>query len=78
MEKYISFSLGCMDFIDLFLYISAPLGKLVKYLAKEGVSKFQHMAENFDADQLPLLLRKQVYPYDYFDSDIIFADFPTT
>lgn len=31
------------------------------------------MAENFDADKLPLLLRKQVYPYDYFDSDIRFA-----
>ena len=36
MEKYISFSLGCMDFIDSFQFMSSLLEKLVENLAKEG------------------------------------------
>jgi hypothetical protein len=36
MEKYILFSLGCMDFIDSFQFMSSLLEKLVENLAKEG------------------------------------------
>ena len=36
MEKYISFSLGCMDFIDSFQFMSSSFEKLIDNLAKEG------------------------------------------
>jgi len=68
MEKYISFSMGCMDFIDSFQFMSSSLAKLVCNLAKEGPTKFKHMTSYFGDQNLSLLLRKQVYPYEYFDS----------
>ncbi|CAG2208295.1 unnamed protein product [Mytilus edulis] len=74
MEKYISFSLGCMDFIDSLQFMSSSLQKLVENLAKEGSSKFRHMTSPFGEEQISLLLRKQVYPYEYFDSEAKFAE----
>jgi hypothetical protein len=47
MEKYISFSLGCMDFIDSFQFMSSSLDRLVENLAKEGPQKFTHMTDYF-------------------------------
>ena len=74
MEKYISFSLGCMDFIDSFQFMSASLEKLICNLSKEGQDKFPHMSTHFDNDYIGLLLRKQVYPYDYFDGPERFSE----
>ncbi|XP_041361144.1 uncharacterized protein LOC121377277 [Gigantopelta aegis] len=74
MEKYISFSLGCMGFIDSFQFMNFSLEKLVNNLAKEGPSKFNNMTQHFGADQLALLLRKQVYPYEYFDLEDKFIE----
>jgi hypothetical protein len=61
MEKYISFSLGCMDFIDSFQFMSSSLERLVENLAKEGPRKFTHMTDYFGKEKIDLLLRKQVY-----------------
>ena len=74
-EKYISFSLGKLDLIDTFQFMSTSLEKLVDNLAKEGEHKFQHLrsyiqqshGENEDI-KLELLSRKGVYPYRYMDS----------
>ncbi|CAG2230513.1 unnamed protein product [Mytilus edulis] len=74
MEKYISFSLGCMDFIDSLQFMSSSLQKLVENLAKEGSSKFRHMTSHFGEEQISLLLRKQVYPYEYFVSEAKFVE----
>ena len=74
MEKYVSFSLGCMDFIDSFQFMSASLEKLICNLLKEGQDKFPHMSTHFGVDNIGLLLRKQVYPYDYFDGPEKFAE----
>ena len=74
MEKYISFSLGCMDFIDSFQFMSSSLEKLVDNLAKEGPTKFHHMTEYFGTEKIDLLLRKQVYPYEYLDSECKFTE----
>ena len=74
MEKYVSFSLGCMDFIDSFQFMSASLEKLICNLSKEGQDKFPHMSTHFGDDDIGLLLRKQVYPYDYFDGPEKFAE----
>ncbi|XP_033761654.1 uncharacterized protein LOC117343421 [Pecten maximus] len=67
MEKYISFSLGCMDFIDSFQFLQTSLDKLMENLAKEGAEKFEHMSQYFGTDNLDLFLQKQVFPYDYCD-----------
>ena len=74
MEKYISFSMGCMDFIDSFQFMSSSLENLVANLAKEGSSKFHHLAQHFSEEELPILLRKGVYPYDYVETPINFQD----
>jgi hypothetical protein len=74
MEEYISFSLGCMDFIDSFQFMSSSLEKLIENLAKEGPKTFKHMMTYFDDDNITLLLRKQVYPYEYFDSESKFIE----
>ena len=69
MEKYISFSMGKLDFIDSFQFMSSSLAKLVDNLAKEGPSKFPHVSNVFsDQEKIDLLLRKGVYPYEYIDS----------
>ncbi|VDI33244.1 Hypothetical predicted protein [Mytilus galloprovincialis] len=47
MEKYISFSLGCMDFIDSLQFMSSSLQKLVENLAKEDVLALADVFENF-------------------------------
>ena len=67
MEKYISFSVGHLDFIDSLQFMNAPLQKLVSNLAKEGDAKFQVLKRYIAADKVPLLLRKGVYPYHYID-----------
>ena len=57
-----------MDFIESFQFMSSSLEKLVDNLAKEGSQKFNHMKEHFGDEHIPLLLKKQIYPYEYFDS----------
>ena len=74
MEKYISCSMGCMDFIDSLQFMNSSLENLVANLAKEGSSKFHHLAQHFSEEKLPILLRKGVYPYDYVETPINFQD----
>ena len=74
MEKYISFSMGSMDFIDSFQFMSSSLENLVANLAKEGSTKFPHLSKHFPEEKLPLLLRKGVYPYDYVEGPLTFQE----
>ena len=67
MEKYVSFSMGSMDFIDSFQFLPTSLEKLVGNLKEPD---FKHLSKTFAPDKLSLLLRKGVYPYDYVDSPI--------
>ena len=67
MEKYISFSIGHLDFLDSIQFMNASLEKLVSNLAKEGDAKFHVLKRYIEASKVPLLLRKGVYPYDYMD-----------
>ena len=74
-EKYISFSMGKLDFIDTFQFLSTSLEKLVLNLAKEGSEKFIHLRHYvekehpcFIEEKLKLLMRKGVYPYEYMGS----------
>lgn len=63
IEKYISFSIGKLDFIDSLQFLNTSLEKLVCNLDKEVDEKFKVN----DPSKIPLLLRKGVYPYDYMD-----------
>ena len=67
-EKYISFSIGNLSFVDSYQFLSASLETLVTNLAKEGEEKFHVLKRFVDQEKIHLLLRKGVYPYEYFDS----------
>ena len=68
-ERYISFSLLGLRFIDSLQFMNASLEKLVSNLANEGKDKFKVLCKEIvDEQQQDLLLRKGVYPYDYVDS----------
>ena len=43
MKKYISFSIGKLDFIDSLQFMNSSLGLLVGNLAKEGPTMFYHL-----------------------------------
>jgi hypothetical protein len=66
-EKYISFSIDNLDFINSLQFMNASLDKLVSNLAKDCADKFPTLKKYIDSDKVPLLLRKGVHPYDYMD-----------
>jgi len=68
MERYISFSLGGLRFIDSFQFLGTSLEKLVTNLAQDGKQHFIHLCRHFtDQAEQDMLLRKGVFPYDYVD-----------
>ncbi|GFU60970.1 uncharacterized protein NPIL_654521 [Nephila pilipes] len=69
-EKYISFSKNVSNdfqlrFLDSFKFMPSSLENLIKTLKKD---EFKYMKQYFDSEKIDLLLRKGVFPYDYFDS----------
>lgn len=69
MERYVSFSVGDLRFIDSFQFMSSSLETLVNNMACEGFSNFKHFSNHFKDDETAKsLLRKNVYCYDYIDS----------
>ncbi|MCG7879165.1 MAG: C2H2-type zinc finger protein [Candidatus Thiodiazotropha endolucinida] len=68
-ERYVSFSLGGLRFIDSFQFLPSSLENLVEDLAQDGLQAFPHLrSEINDEVKANLLLRKGVYPYEYMDS----------
>ena len=64
MQKFISFSLGDLQFIDSLQFLPSSLEKLVSGL---DLNNFNIMKEYFNDEELNLLARKGVYPYSYID-----------
>ena len=82
-EKYISFSKHILvdkfknkkgeekevvreiRFIDSFKFMAASLDSLVNNLPKES---FKNLTEFYEGEQLDLIKRKGVFPYDWFDN----------
>jgi len=52
-------------FIDSFKFMTTSLSSLVDNLPKES---FKNLEKAYEGEQLKLLLRKGVFPYDWFDS----------
>ena len=67
-EKYISFSIEKLDFIDSLQFMNASIERLVSNLSKNGADMFAVLRKHTEAEKVQLLLRKGVYPYDYMDS----------
>jgi hypothetical protein len=68
-ERYVSFSLGKLRFLDSYQFLPSSLGTLVDDLKQEGFNAFPHTLSEFQShDQVDLVLRKGIYPYDYMDS----------
>ena len=64
-ERYITFSLSGLRFIDSFQFMGTSLEKLVDNLSKE---EFMFLKKFVDGEERQnLLLRKGIYPYDYVD-----------
>lgn len=74
-EKYLSFDLGRLKFIDSYQFMAASLDKLTSSLFSKGLgkNKFYNMIEKF-GDKVDLLLRKGVYFYDYANSFKVFNE----
>ena len=63
-EKYISFSLGNLRFVDSVNFLLSSLDKLVK-----GSDEFPIMQRRFPEENMRrLMLKKGIYPYEYMDS----------
>ena len=72
MEKYMAFMLGrYLLFIDSFQFMSSSLSNLVNNLPVEA---FKYTGQVFQGEQLSLMKKKGVYPYDYMNSFEKFED----
>ena len=67
-EKYISFTIDALKFIDSFQFMSSSLDQLVSNLPKDSFNYTDLEFKEFETYQLELLKKKGVYPYSYMDS----------
>ena len=63
MEKYITFSVGNIRFIDSLNFLQASLDSLVSATPKESLKITSTISKGSD-----LLFKKGIYPYEYMDS----------
>ena len=65
MEKYMAFMIDRnLIFIDSFQFMNQSLSDLANNLPKDG---FYHTKNEFGSNNLELITKKGVYPYDYMD-----------
>ena len=64
-EKYISFSLGNLRFVDSLNFKMSSLDALVKGSTPEDMKITEKTCE--DSEKRKLLLKKGIYPYEYMD-----------
>jgi len=63
MEKYITFSVGGLRFIDSFNFLQRSLDSLVSATPKESLKITSTISKGSD-----VLYKKGIYPYEYMDS----------
>ena len=69
MEKYISFQVSKLRFLDSYQFMPNSLETLIDNLVQEGLKHFKQLMWAFPEENIAkLLLRKNVYCYDYIDS----------
>jgi len=68
-EKYLSFSVGNIEFKDSYQFLADSLSNLVRNLRTKGEKKFRNVRKCFtDENQRSLLYQKGVFPYNYITS----------
>ena len=65
MEKYLSLSVGQLNFLDSFQFTPKSLDVLSKILEDD---EFMYLVESCTTSHFELIRRKGVYLYDYMDS----------
>ena len=74
-EKFISFSIGGLRFLDSYQFLACSLEMLASNLANDDLMLFHNMRRHFpDEEKFKLLTRKGIYPYEYVDSSEKFAE----
>ena len=73
MEKFSSFSISNVKFKDSYQFLMASLDSLTKNLVKKEITEnnpdvFENLSSEFKGEQLQLLKKKGIFPYDYLDS----------
>jgi len=71
-EKYLSFQVENLRFIDSFQFLSTSLDNLVSLLLKSGRDKFTHTTKQLGESDL--LFAKGIYPYSYMTGRDKFAE----
>ncbi|VVC33455.1 Ribonuclease H-like domain,Recombination endonuclease VII,Zinc finger C2H2-type [Cinara cedri] len=72
-DKFISFSKYVSNtftvrFIDTFRFMASSLASLASNLVTSDFGKFRETRKVFNVEDMPLVSRKGVYPYEYTDS----------
>jgi len=65
-EKYLSFQIGNLRFLDSYQFLSTSLEQLVSLLLKAGRENFVHTSKHLGADDE--VFAKGFYPYSYMTS----------
>ena len=66
LEKYMVFKISnSLVFIDSMQFMNSSLDTLVKNLSDND---FKYLSQEYSGEQLKLVKRKRVYPYEYMDS----------
>jgi len=73
MEKYVSFSIGKLRFIDSLGFLPPSLETLSDSLSQNGLEPFVHFQDEIK-EHSNLLLRKGVYPYEYVSDFLKFVE----
>ena len=71
-EKYTTFQIGKLRFLDSFQFLSTSLENLVSVLLKSGKDKFHNTTKYLGNDDM--VFAKGVYPYSYMSSREKFAE----
>jgi hypothetical protein len=66
-EKYMSFTIGRLKFIDSFQFLSSSLEKLTDNLKLGGYDNFKY-TKRYMGDHWQMACEKGIYPYEYMDS----------
>ena len=71
-ERYLTFQIGNIRFLDSYQFLSTSLDNLVSVLLKAGKDRFHHTTKHLGDDEL--VFAKGVYPYSYMQSQQQFQE----
>ena len=73
-EKFISFQIGNLRFLDSLQFLSASLDTLVQTLIKDGTQNFPNTERHYPNSDL--VFQNGTYPYEFMDGPEEFMDNP--